>query len=490
MFLILAVTLYTSRVILQALGIEDYGLYNVIGGIIAMFGLLNSSMATATQRFLTFETGKGNMQRMRTVFGVSISIHLIIAGIIALLGETVGLWFFYNKLTIPEARLEAGMWVYQMSVFSAVTMIVSVPYNAVIIAHERMSAFAYISILDVALRLLSVYVLFVIDYDRLKVYAVLMFLTQITLRLIYGRYCTKHFKETHTSLSMEPKLFRQMLSFAGWSIFGNAAVLFQSQGLNILLNIFFSPAINAARAIAVQVQYGVNQFSVNLQSAINPQITKSYALGDLDFMSGLVYRSSKFSFLLLWIIILPVILNTDFILELWLNIVPEYSDVFVRIMLVTILLEALSNPFIVAVSATGRIREYGIVVSSIIMATLPVSWICLHCGASPASVFYITLVFSAFALFVRFYYAWHYQLVNVKDYISKVILKILPTCVLSGFICWGISFLLPSSVWISLSSCMLYPIIAAIITLTLGLDSKERAFVFLKFSDIIHKITK
>lgn len=490
MFLIMGVSLYTSRVVLQVLGVKDYGLYNVIGGIIAMFGLLNSSMATATQRYLTYESGTQDTIRLQNVFGISKSIHLLIAVIIVLLGETVGLWFFYNKMNIPAIRLDACMWVYQLSIMSAVVMIVSVPYNAAIIAHERMSAFAYISILDVVLRLALVYILYLSNYDRLKVYAILMFLTQLTLRAIYSWYCTRHFDECRARCCLERGLFKEMLSFAGWSVWGNCAVLFQGQGLNLLLNMFFSPVVNAARAIAVQVQYGVNQFCNSLQSAINPQITKSYASGDIDYMSRLIYRSSKFSFLLLWVIILPVYINAEAILQLWLGTVPDYTTIFVKIMLVSILVESLSNPLVVAVSATGRIRRFEIVVSCIIMATLPVSYLFLKLGASPESVFYISLVSSSLALCSRFHYSRKYGLIAFKEYLRKVVLKLLQVLIISLCVSNLCSLLFDHTILLMIISCIVYAILAVISAFIVGLDNNERDFIRNKILSYVGKMRK
>lgn len=488
LFLVMSISFYTSRVILNALGVIDYGLYNVVGGIIVMFGLLNSSMATATQRFLTFETGKNDKDRLKTIFGISLSIHILIAIIVVILGETIGMWFFLNKLNIPTLRFDAAMWVFQCSILSAIVMIISVPYNAVIIAHEEMSAFAYISILEVILKLFSVYLLFVIDADRLKVYAVLMLFTQILLRFIYGKYCHKHFVETRSKFCFEKQIFKEMLSFAAWSIWGNCAVLFCSQGVNLLLNIFFSPAVNAARAIAVQVQSGVCQFSNNLQSAINPQIIKSYAMGEFEYMMALIYRSSKFSFLLLWIIVLPVIMNTNMILKIWLGMIPDYSCVFLRIMLLTILVEVLSNPLSTAVSATGKIKKYQFVVGCIMMGTLPVSYLLLELGAYPTSVFVVSAIFSFVAYVTRLFFV--YQFVNIKItlYVKLVIVRILTVVGISSMICCGVSGLFNDSAINVIISCLIYATVSAIVSFVIGFNGQEQQFVILRLTTIVKKL--
>ena len=331
MLLTMAISLYTSRVILKVLGVEDFGIYNVVGGIISMFAFINGGMVAATQRYITFEIGSGNTNQLKKVFSTSLQIHAIISVIIIILGETVGLWFLLEKLVIPESRMSAAIWVYQLSIVACIVNIMSIPYNADIIAHEKMSAFAYISIVEVVLKLLIVYMLVFSPLDKLIVYAVLLLVVQIAIRLIYTTYCKKHFEETSYSKCCDKSLVKEMASFAGWSFWGSLAGILYTQGLNMMLNIFFGPVVNAARAIAVQVQSAVQQFVTNFQMAINPQITKSYAKGDLNQMHNLMFRSARFSFLLLLLITLPVLLETNFLLTVWLKTVPENTFIFTQI---------------------------------------------------------------------------------------------------------------------------------------------------------------
>lgn len=260
MFFTMLVSLYTSRVILNTLGVEDYGIYSVVGGIITMFTFINSAMVSSTQRYLNFELEIGNENRLRSVFNTSLQIHALISIVIIILGETVGVWFLLEKLVIPESRITAAMWVYQCSIISCVVNIMSVPYNADIIAHERMSAFAYISILEVTLKLLIVYMLVVLPSDKLTVYAILLLLVQLFIRYIYSRYCNKHFKESLLKIEFNKSLFKEMSGFAGWSFWGNLSSILYTQGINLMLNIFFGPVVNAARGIAIQVQSAVQQF--------------------------------------------------------------------------------------------------------------------------------------------------------------------------------------------------------------------------------------
>lgn len=296
----LLVSLYTSRVILQTLGVEDYGVYNVVGGMISMFTFLNGGMSSATSRYITFEIGKGNMEQLKKVFSTALQIHAIIALLIVLLGETLGLWLLMNELVIPNGRMGAAMWVYQCSIISSVVGIMSVPYNADIIAHEKMSAFAYISVLEIILKLLIVYLLLVLPFDKLKVYAILVLLVGLLIRYIYTRYCYKHFEESNYIHRLDKSLLMEMLSFASWSFWGNLAAVLYTQGLNMMLNIFFGPIVNAARGIATQVQGVIQQFVGNFQMALNPQITKTYAAGELQQMHSLMFRSARFSFMLLF----------------------------------------------------------------------------------------------------------------------------------------------------------------------------------------------
>lgn len=301
MLFTMAVSLFTSRVVLNTLGVEDYGIQNVVGGVISMFTFINGGMVSSTQRYLNFEIVKGNADRLRSVFNTALQIHALIALVIIILGETVGLWFLLEKLVIPEERMTAAMWVYQCSIIACAVNILSVPYNADIIAHEKMSAFAYISILDVTLKLVIVYLLVVSPIDKLIAYAILTLLVQLLIRYVYTRYCNKHFQESFVEWRFNKPLFKEMLSFAGWSFLGNLAAILYTQGLNMMLNIFFGPVVNAARGIAVQVQSAVHQFVSGFQTALNPQITKNYASGDLEQMHSLMFRSARFSFLLLFL---------------------------------------------------------------------------------------------------------------------------------------------------------------------------------------------
>lgn len=397
------VSLYTSRVVLQTLGVEDYGIFNVVGGVITMFTFINASMVSSTQRYLNFELAKGNSQRLRSVFNTSLQIHALIAIIIVILGETLGLWFLMNKLVIPESRMTAALWVYQCSILACCVTIMSAPYNADIIAHEKMSAFAYISILEVSLKLLIVYLLLVSPIDKLIAYAILTLSVQLLIRFIYSRYCHKHFEESYIEFNFNKALFKEMSGFAGWSFFGNLAAILYTQGLNMMLNIFFGPVVNAARGIAVQVQSAVQQFVSGFQTALNPQITKNYAVGNLEQMHNLMFRSARFSFLLLFFLSLPVLLETDFLLTVWLKNVPDNAVIFTQIMICISLIYTTSNPCVIANQATGKVKVYQMVVGGILLTILPISYILLKLGAPAYSVFIVHFCVETVAQFSRMF---------------------------------------------------------------------------------------
>lgn len=425
------VSLYTSRVILQTLGVEDYGVYNVVGGVISMFTFLNGAMSSATSRYITFEIGKGNMEQLKKVFSTSLQIHAIIALLIVILGETVGLWFLMNELVIPEGRMDAAMWVYQCSIASCVVGIMSVPYNADIIAHEKMSAFAYISVLEIILKLAIVYLLVVLPFDKLKVYAVMVLMVGLLIRYIYTRYCHKHFEESHYIHRIDKALLKEMSSFAGWSFWGNLAAILYSQGLNMMLNIFFGPVVNAARGIASQIQGVVQQFVSNFQMALNPQITKTYASGELDKMHSLMFRSARFSFMLLFFLSLPIMLETNYILTLWLGIVPENTVIFARIIIAISLIYTIANPCVIANQATGKVKVYQAVVGGLLLLILPISYIVLKMGAPAHSVFIVHFCVESVAQFARMYMLRNMIDLPLWSYVKNIYLPIMGVVLLS-----------------------------------------------------------
>jgi len=487
MLLMLLISLYTSRVILQTLGVVDYGLYNVVGGVISMFSFINGALSESTRRYLTFYLGKGNESELQEVFSVAVIIHFFTALVVLILGETVGLWFVTHKLVIPTERMEAALWVYHFSIAGSMIGIVSSPYNAAVVAHEKMGAFAYISILNAGLKLAMVFALMAIPFDKLKFFAVAIFLIALLIRLIYGSYCGRNFKEAHFVRPRNKNLFKNMVSLGGWSMIGILSGVLYWQGLSILLNIFFGPVINAARGIALQVQSAVWQFATNFQNALNPQITKTYACNQLDQMHNLIIRSSKFSFLLLYILCLPIGIETQFILSLWLGIVPNYATVFINFTLCIMVVESMSNSLMIAANATGKVRIYQTVVSGLQLSIVPLAYIFLKLGGAPWCPFLVHLIIMIAAMAARLFIVCPLIKMPIKKFIKGAII---PSCIVF-FASLPIPMILHLT-WRGGAIGSLFTITVSLLCATfaayfLGLSLGERAFVLDKMNVFIHK---
>lgn len=421
MIIITIVGLYTSRVVLNTLGVSDYGIYNLVGGIVTMLSFLNSAMTASSQRFISYELGTNNIFRLKAVFCTSVTIHIIISLIILIIAETVGLWFINNHLNIPEDRMIAANWVYQCSLLTFVVNVLSVPYNSCIVAHEKMAAFAYISILEVFLKLFVVYVLLITSYDKLIVYSILIVCVSIFIRFCYSLYCRRHFEECKYYFTCDKQLFKEMFSFATWSLIGNMGFSFKDQLSNVILNIFYGTTLNAARGIAIQVSTIVNTFSSNLSMALKPQITKQYATGNVEESIKLVYSGSRYTFFLLSIISIPVIINVDYILYLWLGNVPEYTSYFLILSLATSLLYSLSECVTTAIQATGKVKVFQIGICVLMLSELPFGYIFLKMGYPPYFIMLPSLVTFSLAILFRFYlikrmipsYSYKYYFFNV-----------------------------------------------------------------------------
>lgn len=434
MLLIMAVTLYTSRVILNTLGVEDFGIFNVVGGFVTMFAFLNSAMSSATQRFLSFELGKQDQTELKRVFSMSINIHAIIAIVVLVLSETIGLWFLNNQLVIPHDRLIAANWVYQFSILSFIITIISVPYNAIIIARERMNVFAYISIIEVILKLLIVFMLNWFGFDKLKLYAVLIFLVTFITKMIYYIYCRKNYDESKYYFFWDKKLYKTLMNYAGWNLWGNIAAVMFGQGVNILLNIFFGPIVNAARGVAFQVRSAVNGFVLNFQTAMNPQIIKSYASDDHSFMHQLIFRGAKYSYYLLLILSLPIIFEAEIILKLWLKIVPEYTVIFTRLVLINVLIDSISGPLKTAAQASGKIKVYQSVVGGLLILILPISYVFLKFDFPPEVTIYISIIVSIIAFIARLIIVKPLVNLSIRKFTQTVLLPIIKVSFISVII--------------------------------------------------------
>lgn len=491
MLFMMLVSLYTSRVVLNTLGVVDFGIYNVVGGVIAMLEFLTGSLGAASSRYITYDLGKGDVVIMKRTFGNIKSIHYILAGVILLIGETVGLWFVVTKLQIPAERATAAFWVYQFSILSSMMAVISVPYNATIIAHEKMSAFAYISIVDAVLKLLIVYLLVVVPYDKLIIYAVLLFVIQLFDQIVYIIYCSKHFDETHSRCCYDKKLFKEIFAFAGWTMNGNLAVMGYTQGLNILLNMFFGPVVNAARGIAVQVQGVCQQFCVNFQMALNPQLTKSYAKGDIISMHSLLIKSSKFSFYILYIIAVPLMFEANMVLKLWLGIVPEHTVSFLRLILVVGLLYTLSNPIIVSVHATGKLKKFQIIEGTMLLMIVPIAYLLLKVfGIAPEIVFVVHIIVEICTQYARVRIVLPMIQMKLRIYLREVILPIIMVVIISPIFPYLLYKNIDQSIASFFAICSLCVVCISTTVFYVGCKKSEQDFLTSKVLNIYKKLVR
>ena len=476
MLLTMAVTLYTSRVIMQTLGVEDFGIYNVVAGFVTMLGFLHGAMSSATQRFIAFELGQPDIKNLPAIFSMSMNIHILIAFIVLILGETIGLWFVKTQMNIPHDRMLAAEWVFHLSILSFIVTIVSVPYNALIIAHEQMSIFAAVSVVDVLLKLMIVFMLNWFGLDKLILYALLSLAVTTIIFLVYRNYCKYKFNDSKFIFYWDKKLFHTMTSYTGWNLWGNIASVMSNQGTNILLNIFFGPAVNAARAIAMQVSNALNSFVQNIQVAINPQIIKSYSSNDMRYMHRLVSYGSKYNLFLLFLLSMPVLLNINIILEFWLGITPKYTSIFVQLMIVNILIDCVSRPLMTAAQATGKIKLYQSVVGGLLLLNLPLSYFILKHGAPVYSVIYVSIAISVIAFISRLVILDKLISLPIKHYLKEVIGR--------GSLVIGLSVITLQSITIYLKddlnifeSSVLTLLITFIFIAFFGLDKTERQFI-------------
>lgn len=400
--IIMAISIFTSRIVLQTLGISDYGIYNVVGGFVGMFSILSSSLVNASQRFISYEMGK-QVPQLSRVFCGTVSVHLILVVALLILFESVGLWFLNTHLNISPDRIVAANWVYQCSVLTFCVNLISVPYNATIIAHEKMSAFAYIGIYEVLAKLGIVYFLWLTDKDKLIIYAILLVIVSLSLRFIYGYYCKKQFEECNFKFKFDKIFIKSLLGFTGWNFIGSVAGILVTQGVNVLINLFFGVALNAARGIAEQVNNAINQFITNFMTAMNPQITKSCAAKDYEYMNKLMIRGAKYSTLLFVFLSLPIFMETDFVLGLWLVEVPPYAPLFLRLAIIYSTFQSLSNTLYIGMLATGRIKKYQIMMGSIYIMSFILCFIFFKIGLGPEWGYISTILALFVGMFVRLY---------------------------------------------------------------------------------------
>jgi O-antigen/teichoic acid export membrane protein len=477
MFLTLLVGLYTSRVVLNVLGVVDYGINNVVGGVVAIFGSLNGAMASTSSRYITFYLGKGDKNRLREIFSTVAYVHIGIAFLVVLLCETIGLWFFYNKMQIPVARLDVAFWLLQFSFAGAFLSMINTPFTGLIIAHEKMDIYAYISIFDVIAKLAIVFLIQVTPFDKLLTYGFLFLVVNIIDFFIYRTYCVKSFDDSHLKFIFDKPLFKELAGYFCWSIAGNVALAFNGQGINMVLNMFFGPAVNAARGVAYQVQNIINQFVGNFQVALNPQIVKTYANKEMERMYNLMYASSKYGFLLLFFLSLPVMVCAHYILKLWLGIVPEHTVNFLRIILVVCMVNAMANSSIVAAGATGHIRKYTIINSFFVLAPLPLSYIGLKAFHFPELVFFILLLAEIVTLASRLILMHSMIGLSIKEYSIHVFLPNFLVVIVSAWIPICLHLFLDEDFTNTVLICLISFLVVAIAIYFVGLNQKEKELV-------------
>lgn len=474
MFALLLVGLYTSRVVLEALGENDYGIYNVVGGVVAMFTIISGALNSAVSRFITFEMGKGAAARLNEVYSTAVTIQFIIALTVVAAAEPIGLWFIENEMTIDPSRIPAAKLVLHFSILAFVINLMSVPQMASITAHEKMSAYAAIGVLDGLLRLAVAFMIMRSPMDRLVYYAALMAAVVLIVRGAYGIYCRTHFPECRYRPVFEKPLMKEMFSFAGWNFIGVSAGVLRDQGGNILVNLFYGTAVNAARGIAVQLNAAVQGFVTNFMTAVNPQITKSYASGDKAYMLSLIRRSSRMSFFLLFVIALPILFNTEYLLSIWLKDVPAHTVMFVRLFLVFALCESISNPLITAQLATGKIRNYQLVVGGLMLLNIPVSYIFLKHGAAAEITVAVAIAISLVCLAARLVMLRGMIGLSIRKFVSDVCLKIVLVVVTSLILPIAIYNVLPDGFAGFVISAAVCVAVSGSAVLFMGLDGKER----------------
>lgn len=488
MMLTMIVSLYTSRVVLQTLGVENFGIYNVVGGVVAMFTMLSGSLSAAISRFLTFELGRDNEDKLKSVFSSAVSIQLMLCMVVILLTETVGLWFLNSKMNIPAERLSAANWVLQLASVTFCVNLISVPYNAAIIAHEKMSAFAYVSVFEVVCKLAVAWAILFSPVDRLIFYSILMTVVALCVRFVYGWYCKRHFNECTCRFIFDKKLLRQMFCFAGWNFFGAGSYQLMTQGVNVLANMSFGVMVNAARGIATQVDSAIMQFVNNFTTAINPQITKSYATGNKEYLYKLIYSGAKYSYFLMMIFTVPLFFETDLVLTLWLKNVPEHAANFVRLSIILSMIHVLSNSMITAMLATGNIKKYQIIVGGLGMLVFPLSFVAFKFGFPAETAYVINILVFLLQLGCRLHLMKNMIGMSVLGYVKSVLIKVFLVTfavVLLTSVVWGVQ----EASFVRFISVVVCSFVASSLAIFfLGFVKNERDFVVQKIHASLGRI--
>lgn len=470
--------LYTVRVILHALGTEDYGIYNVVGGFVTMFSFITSTLVSASQRFFAYSIGRGEKELLNRYFNASLLTFLILGLVLFLLIEGIGYWFVNYKMVVPANRLNAANWVFQFAVFAFIVRIMSVPFRSMVVSHEKMIIFAIISVLDSLLILGIAFLLQSVSADKLKVYAVCMFGVAVFSTLLYIILCEKSFREdSRIRIKWEGSLMKEMIAYCGWYMFGTMALMVRSQGINMILNLFFGPVVNAARGIAYQINNAINQFVNSFYNAVRPQITKLTAVNEKEKMLSLVYSSSVISFLLMCLITVPLLVEMPFVLSHWLKEVPEYTVIFSRLVVITAMIDTLGHPLATAVNATGNIRNFQVVTGILLILNLPISYFLLKFWTYPYVAFYVSIVLSIVVQLVRFFFMKRMFGMSIVEYIREVMIKVLVVVLISFLTGYILRMYMGDSTWAHLTVILLSAGMVMALSWCYGIKKSQRAYI-------------
>lgn len=481
MGIVMLISLYVSRVILKVLGEEDYGIYNVVGGVVVLLSFLSRTLASASQRYFAFELGRGNNEKLNRIFNINLLLFCIVIGIIIILAETVGLWFLHHKMTIPDERMYAANWIYQFSILSFCTNLIAIPYQAVIIAREKMHFYAFVGIMEASFNLSFALLLSLLEWniDRLIVYGAMMLLVHIITNSAYVIVSGKHFAETSLKLYWEKEQVKEIVSYSGWNLFGAVASVVRSHGINLLINVFFNPAINAARGLSYQVNNALNQFASYFYTAVRPQVTKYYAQGDKSASFSLVFSSSKFCFFLLLIGAVPVLTFPHEVLDIWLVEIPRYTELFMVLVIIIGLIDSISNPLMTLAQATGKVKVYQAVCGSIIIMNLPISWLFLYLGYPAEATMYVAIAVAVTALIARLIILKSLVEFPILDFIMKVIMRLVLTTTVALLFSYLIKYLFNAEGALATRILILFisVITTAITVAIVGLSKYERSVI-------------
>ena len=485
MLLTLAISLYTVRLILELLGVVDFGIFNVVGGIVLTLEFLKASLGASTQRFLAFELGKKDLTKLRRVFSMGMYVNLLVALVIVTVAETLGLRLLNSYLSIPSERLFAANIVFHAAVFSFVVGIFGLAFTSLVIAEERMKVYLYVSLFETIAKLIAVYLLSELEFDKLISYSILSALIPVFILIFYIVFCVKSFSYARMSLRFDGAVFRELFNFGKWNLFGGLAGVASGHGVNLLLNIFFGPGINAARAVSYQIAGALNLFTSNIQVAINPQIIKSYSSGNIAFMENLVLSGAKFSFFLLLFLCLPVFFETQLLFELWLVDVPEFAILFTKLILIGILIDSLSGSLMTAAQATGDIKYYQMVVGTLLIANLPISYFLLANGSPSYIVFIVSIFISLIALFVRILIISGLVGFSCSVFSRVVLARVFAVAVVSPILPYAFTSYAPSGGWWSVCGMLIAALSVVVSVYLVGLSRDEREFLAQQVTDAL-----